>query len=157
MGISGLVLNWFCSYLSGRSFCIEIGNCQSSLEPLQYGVPHRSVLGPLLFSIYMLPLGHIIKKHTISYHFCADDTKLYLSCNSNNTNQLSNLHGCIADINNWKASNFLQINSGKTEIIIMGLDSLPNHFSSYLGPLSSNITNSCRILGIIFDNHPNFD
>ena len=66
----------------------------------------------------MLPNGHIIN--------IADDTQLYLSFDTNDTNELNNLHMCIADINNWMASNFLQLNS-------------------------------CRNLGIIFDNHLNFD
>lgn len=88
MGISSLVLDWFCSHLSGRSFCVEIGNYQSASVMLKYRVPQGSVLGPLLFSINMLPLSHIIKKQNISYHFYADDTQLYLSFETNDTNQL---------------------------------------------------------------------
>lgn len=56
---AGLVLSCFCSYVSGRSFSLEIGSFQSSSVPFDYGVPQAYVLGPLLFSIYTLLLGPI--------------------------------------------------------------------------------------------------
>uniref|UniRef100_A0A669E5Z7 Reverse transcriptase domain-containing protein n=1 Tax=Oreochromis niloticus TaxID=8128 RepID=A0A669E5Z7_ORENI len=77
VGIKGSALNWFNSYLTDRSYSVVIGGYSSSVAPLCCGVPQGSVLGPLLFSLYMLPLGSIFEKYNISYHFYTDDIQIY--------------------------------------------------------------------------------
>ena len=80
IGIEGTALNWFRSYLGGCSQRIQIGDVISLISVLLlFGVPQGSVLGPLLFLIYMLPLGEIIRGYGFRLHIYADDTQVYLA------------------------------------------------------------------------------
>ncbi|KAL2086350.1 hypothetical protein ACEWY4_017409 [Coilia grayii] len=78
MGITGAVHFWFNSYLTGRSFKVSWQGKLSSNYTLTTGVPQGSVLGPLLFAMYTISLGHVIRTHGLSYHCYADDTQMYL-------------------------------------------------------------------------------
>ncbi len=60
-GIRGIALNWFASYFKGRTFSVETDTITSSSAACTCGVPHGSVLGPLLFSLYLLPLANICR------------------------------------------------------------------------------------------------
>ena len=63
----------------GRTQCVSINGVLSELKELECGVPQGSVLGPIEFCIYTIPLGAILKYHKINYHIYADDTQIYCS------------------------------------------------------------------------------
>ncbi|XP_025756457.1 uncharacterized protein LOC112842973, partial [Oreochromis niloticus] len=115
VGITGTALQWFVSYLSNRLQFVHVNGESSSHTKVNYGVPQGSVLGPILFTLYMLPLGSIIRRHSINFHCYADDTQLYLSMKPGITDQLVKLQECLKDIKTWMAANFLLLNSDQTE------------------------------------------
>ena len=116
IGITGSALSWFSSYLSDRRQYIAIQNNKSSMVSVTKGVPQGSVLGPLLFTIYMLPLGQIIRLHGLSFHCYAEDTQIYVSVSPVQTTPPPALSDCIHDIKSWMSLNFLKLNAA----ILMG-------------------------------------
>ena len=120
LGITGTVLDWFRSYLSGRYQLVKIKDSSSKYESVPCGVPQGSVLGPFLFTIFTLPLGDIFRQHGISCHLYAEDTQIYISSKTNSQECLRKLENCILDIQHWMQDNLLKLNDSKTEILILG-------------------------------------
>ena len=98
-GVSGKALDWFKSYLTGRSQRIKLGNCLSSRSDLSFGVPQGSVLGPLLFTLYTTPLSRLVSGHAIPHHLYADDSQMYVFFSSGDSAALLiGLQSCLAAV-----------------------------------------------------------
>lgn len=80
-----------------------IGDLHSSHASLPCGVPQGSILGSILFSLYLLSLGSIITKHNLSFHFYADDLQIYLPMKPNESTAFNKLLDCISDVKQWLA------------------------------------------------------
>ena len=78
-GVRDLALKWFKSYLSDRQFYVSVPEGKSFSRSFDCGVPQGSILGPILFSLYISPIADIIHRHELGYHLYADDTQLYIS------------------------------------------------------------------------------
>ena len=79
-GIRGTALKWFTSYLSNRMQCTEIGDTQSKLDYIKCGVPQGSILGPLLFLLYINDI--VLSSEVFKFNLFADDTSLFYSNNN---------------------------------------------------------------------------
>ena len=91
-GIRGKALAWFTSYLTGHCQYVTIRGADSSSCSIMHGVLQGSVLGPLLYLLYTIPLGSIVRKHGMMFHFYADDSQIYFSFDSS-TPELVNASG----------------------------------------------------------------
>ena len=160
-GINGSVLSWLKSYLSNRSFYVNLTGTKSSIFQLLYGVPQGSVLGPLLFILYTTPLSHIISKSASNHHLYADDTQLYMSFSPNYfSSNITHLEGTISSINDWMSANFLSLNPDKTEFLLIGhpkqLSKLDHPTLSLPDNVILSPAKSARNLGVIFDSNLSF-
>ena len=114
-GIRGATNDWFKSYLSNRNQYVSINGFDSGLTSINCGIPQGSVLGPLLFLLYVNDLNQAIKFCTV-HHF-ADDTDLL--CLSNSIKKLNKLVNTdLKYLVNWLNANKISLNVKKTEMVI---------------------------------------
>ena len=71
-GIKGAALAWFESYLESRKYYVHVEGEKSNVRSVTCGVPQGSVLGPILYVLYTIPVADNIKAHKVKYHFYAD-------------------------------------------------------------------------------------
>ena len=118
-GLSNTELHWFQSYLNDRKQFVMLENASSSLLNISTGVPQGSILGPLLFLIYVNDLHLSCDAKTIMY---ADDTCLllpfYMNSNSNNNIQTQYINNKLFSVFQWLCANKLSLNTEKTKYML---------------------------------------
>lgn len=113
LGVRGLLLRWIESFLRDRKFQVRIQSCLSSPRSVGSGVPQGSVLGPLLFVLYVSDLPPLLKTNCSQY---ADDLKLYadpLVCHND-------LQGDLLTISRWCSEWLLPLNASKCTVLHVG-------------------------------------
>ena len=114
-GIRGITNDWFKSYLSHRKQFVSINGFKSETQSMEFGVPQGSVLGPLLFLLYINDL-HCAIKHSLVHHF-ADDTNLLL-INKSLKQLQKHMNIDLKILQNWLKANKISLNASKTELIL---------------------------------------
>ena len=119
-GFTDTVLQWFSSYLTDRTQYVSLCNHCSDFAPVHSGVPQGSVLGPMLFTMYIKPLSAIIDSHSIIHHSYADDLQLQMSASPDRISELlHSMQSCISDVKAWATANMLKLNDSKTELMLV--------------------------------------
>ena len=144
------VLEWFKSYLNNRKQYVYINGETSQLKDISCGVPQGSVLGPLLFLIYINDLLNIFK--VLRFFLFADDTNIYYEAES--PEKLEHvMNKELRELDKWLVVNRLSLNIDKTKFIV---------FHPYNKPLKHIITlkfhkkailekNYIKYLGVMID------
>ena len=110
-GFTDTVLQWFSSYLTDRTHYVSLSNHCSAFTHVHSGVPQGSVLGPILFTMYIKPLSAIIDSHSIIHHSFADDLQLQMSAPLDRISELlHSMQSCISDVKAWATANMLKLN-----------------------------------------------
>jgi len=151
-GVRGPMHDWFKSYLSGRMQFTSINTQRSNCEPIEYGVPQGSVLGPLLFLIYINDMG-LNPKLIFKPKIFADDTNVFAS--DPNIQQLEKLCQSTIDIiSEWLLANRLTLNVDKTCYMIFHPSSAPNmseNLNLTIDKLKITKVSSIKFLGMQID------
>ena len=149
-GIRGPALNIIVSYLKNRKQYVEIDGIKSSFQPINKGVPQGSILGPLLFLIYINDLERICS--VFKPTFFADDTNLTLAWDKR-----FELPHTVTDelkkINQWFTANKMVLNAKKTELVLFRSNNVQ---SICLANEDINPSRSSKYLGVIIDDKLKF-
>ena len=150
---------WFNSYLRKRTMSVRLANNVSTMQNVDYGVPQGSVLGPILFGMYVNDLSDHVNCFLVQY---ADDTQLLHTGTLNNVDELiRNTEDSLKKCRHYFLKNGLMLNSAKTQCIFIGNRQIlsripPNTTINFNGNIiypSTHVKN----LGVFMDRHMVFD
>ena len=123
-GIRDVTYSWFKSYLSDRKQYTSLNGVDSDIKHISCGVPQGSVLGPMLFLLYINDLPNIFSK--LKFFLFADDTNIYFECNDlKNLIKIMNFE--LKKIYKWLYINRLSLNMSKTKFVIFYAANKPKY------------------------------
>ena len=126
-GVCGSALKWFSSYLQSRNFRVNIGGKLSRIIELVCGVPQGSLLGPVLFLLYIEELQDLVKPYGLKIKLYADDSQLYISLVPTDEDNWKlakkRIEECLLSVKAWMNDHWLKCNEAKTEFLLLGKSS----------------------------------
>ena len=153
-GVRGVPLNWLVSYLTDRKCYVQLGTFKSRINTFNIGVPQGSILGPLLFLIYINNLPKI--SDTLDIQLFADDT-IVSNTNPNIDVLINSTNRELLKLNDWTLANKLTVHAGKTKLLIVSnrIHSQRNLSINLLDNVISPVDH-CKYLGLRLDNKMTF-
>ena len=160
-GVHDVALDWLRSFVTERTQQIAVGSEKSAVFECSSGVPQGSVLGPLLFGMYVSPIGDVISQHNVEYHQYADDMQLYVSLSPADFGDLSTIESCASDVSRWFVENALLLNPTKTEAVIFGTSQRLSQVNRPQGVRVAGadvqFADYVKLLGVTLDSTLSFD
>lgn len=146
------------SYLKDRTQFVSVNNFKSNLLSLYSGVPQGSVLGPLLFILYVNDLRACIDVECCTTFQFADDIFLLFTGRGDNLSLLENtINMCLNQFSSWASANHLTVNSTKSKALLFGMSkNASSNLNIVLGNNIIGFVEHHKVLGVTIDNELSF-